>query len=536
MNESYQLLYKKFKRNSILNVKEPEDETDKDAIKKYLEKEKQFKIAKEKFLKNAKKDSIAFKDKLADKKKLMKSNPLVKFYKEFIIFPNSGDGESSMKKMFLSAKNKVSSAISDIKLVNDYAEKTEEMAKLWKKNKEFDEVKLKVFKVNELLMENYRKQTKMIPENLYYDLNILIEDNLSDLEKNSEGEKSSILEWIKDDNVDLEQYKTNIAALSGDDGLEYYKIKGYLILKNTIKAKRIKAIKNLERIIDLLNAKLLISLKSEDKKCFDLNKLSYYVHVLMDKNIIGEQKTFMDQILNSIDNNARLKKFMFINYEAMEEKTSKMEIASSSNDQLEALKGKFRDLFLLKTNFMKINTNFQQILSSSTGMDKIKQIMKTMLGGLLLVGQHEIDITFKKFIHGLSMIILSLIPFGTLFSGPVLFLEKKLLALLKSIIYPIISKKFPELINKLKGSFNVLYEQRKYLGETDMNVDLNYFKFENIIKQKIYLEIDPPQGKEQEIVANISSKIIRENYEKLLKKEIQRKVEETKRNLKVLII
>lgn len=297
LNENYQLLNKRFKRNSMLNIKEPKDQLDKLAVKKYEEKKKIFEKAKDNFIKIAKKETSKYIKILKEKRVLFEKNILVQFYIKFLIFPEKGKFMGMMGML----KKKITQS-KEIKVMGEYSEKIKEILYLTKKQQEFAQMRKNSIMTYELLNYNNINATKMIPENMYFDLKNLIDDNLSMFENHindSKGDdinEQKILSFVKTENIILEDYREKIQELPDNPNLEFFKINGYLILKDKIKANRIKVIKNLEKIMDLLTVKLLIELKKPSRNCINLNELSYYVHILIDKNIIGEQVSFFDEI------------------------------------------------------------------------------------------------------------------------------------------------------------------------------------------------------------------------------------------------
>lgn len=221
---------------------------------------------------------------------------------------------------------------------------------------------------------------------------------------------------------------------------------------------------------------------------------------------------------------------MMINYEAIEEQNEKVELLLiEQTDEILNFKKKFKDIYLLKANFLKIGTNFQQTLEIHTGMDKLKQIMKSILGGIIFIVEDEIEIHIYRYMYRLTMLVLSFIPFGFIFAGPILFLEEKLLALLKSIIVPIIKKKIPQMLGKFYENFNKLSDQRKYLINPDIIINPQYFLFENIINHKIYNEVEIIQEKKAPNLSKITAKIIRDNYFKILDYETNKEESDDKK-------
>lgn len=486
-------------RNEIFVYKSIENLTDldKEADKQYNNKILEIKNSKQQNLAEIKATFEKISKDLDDEENTLENGKLIIFFKKNLLIEAK---EDEVKKLirFLHNKKKVELRTKE---VSKFREKVE-ISKTTIKNLEF----------------NSKMKKKMIPQSLYEDLIISIEENLQNFfdDDISSQDRTTLFDLIQsDETINIQDYENKVKSLPNSDDMDFYKLKGNVLFKNIIKEKKLRVVRKLQKIFDYFNAKIINELYN-DTECISLGELTYILYIFNDKNIVFDQKYFLNQVLASLDIDES-KRFMVYNYNLLNENEKLNKLILTRNDE-EVLneKSNFTNIYIVKLNMMKFQTTFNQTLRIFKGFEKLEQVVKTMIIPVLkAVALHELDITLIRLIHTTAMFALSTIPGVTAFNGPILFLNKKLYALIKSIVFPIIIKLFSEVPGKIKDIFTTAYREKSYLGgDYTKIITIEDLELDTIKDQKIFQNAQSYEKSENfKETVNNDIKGVREKYD-----------------------
>lgn len=462
------------KSNEIFNIPDKSNSLEKGAKKQYTTQLDQLKVLKKTNINELKKIVNQIEQIIFIEEKSLNGN-LINFFKNNLQIDTKGKSKAKDLIKYIQNKKKIELREKEVSKFIDKIEITKENIK----NLNF----------------NAKSNQKIIPIALHEDLEIQNKENFENFYEDeiTNNYRTNLLEIIKSkDIVTLEQYNESTKDIPNNNEMDFYKIKGYILFKNILKERIIKGIRTLEKVFDYYNANLFIELFQGE--CINLAELTHYIFLFNDKNIISDQQMFLMKILNSLKID-KLKKFILFNYQILNEnnKMSNLILKKIDTDILNE-KIPFANNLILKLNLMKFTTCFNPSLRELTGIDKLKQVLKTILIPVLeLILEHEvnlaIDVQLIRLMHTVVMFALSTIPGITLFEGPILYLNKKIYFIIKEMIYPIILKKLKEIPDKLKKVFLSLNKEKSYYQfneDSGRMLSFDDLEFEFVETQKVF--------------------------------------------------